>query len=201
MATLIYAPLNDLKSYIGKTVTGTTDDAALGDCLLAGSRAVDNFTKRRFWIDDAATARVYRTYGKLYRLDEGDLLLVDDIATATGLVVESWNGSSWTTVDSSTYELYPESDIGLGRPATGILFPNLSMSSYRKIRVTAKWGWPSVPAVVKQATLLHASRLWARRDAKTGPIMGDPELGLMRLPLYDPDFQTLLKPLRLVLVA
>jgi len=199
MATLIYATLTEFKNYIGATTT-TEDDTTLTICLTAASRAVDDYCHRSFWIADAATARVYRTDGALHRLAEGDLLVTHDIAATAGVVVETWDGTTYTTADAASYELYPESAIAQSRPATGVLLPSARWCAYRKLRVTARWGWPAVPDQVKQATLIQASRLWTRRDAK-GPVMGDPEFGSMRLPMVDPDVRTLIQQLRMPLVA
>lgn len=193
MATLIYASLLELKSYMTAN-TDTEDDTNLSMALNGASRSIDGFTGRRFWIDDVASPRVYRTLRQIVPADEGSLILVDDIASATGVVVETYSGSAYTVVAASTYDLNPESAIGLGKPATGLLMPAGNWQVYRKIRVTAKWGWPAVPDEVKQACLIQASRFYSRKDSPTG-VMGSSEWGLMRMPYMDPDVKALLRPL------
>jgi hypothetical protein len=193
VATLIYASLAELKSYMNET-TDTADDANLNICLTGASRAIDGVTARRFWIDDAPTAQVYRTRGNVTKLPDGELLLTKDIAATSGVVVEGWEGSGYAVIGASSYELYPESDISLGRAATGILMPDSGWSTYRKVRVTATWGWPAVPGVVKQACLIQAQRLYSRKDSPNGA-MGDVTWGVMRVPYMDPDVKVLLRPL------
>lgn len=50
----------------------------------------------------------------------------------------------------------------------------------RGVRVTAMWGWQEVPPTIKLATLIQASRLFARRHSPFG-IAGNPEVGQLRL--------------------
>ncbi len=199
MATTIYASLAELKLYMGEMTT-SANDSLLNICLDGASRAIDSFTRRRFWIDDAVSTRVYRSADVLCRLDEGDLLLTDDIAATLGVVVETWDSTVYSTVTASTYELYPESAIGLGKPATGVLLPSARWAAHRKLRVTAKWGWPAVPGEVRQACLIQASRLYIRKDSPQG-VMGDAQWGLIRVPYMDPDVKSMLQPLQKILVT
>jgi hypothetical protein len=193
VATLIYASLPELKSYMNE-LSDTADDENLRTALNGASRSIDGFTGRRFYLDDAPSARVYRTLRQIVPVDEGSLILVDDIADEAGVIVESYGGSAYATVDAATYELNPESAISLGRPATGLIKPTGTWQAYRKIRVTARWGWPAVPDEVKQACLIQASRFYSRKDSPTG-VMGSSEWGLMRMPYMDPDVKALLRPL------
>lgn len=199
MVDTSYATLEQLKNSITLDEDSVHDDF-LDLCLDAASRSIDDFTNRRFYLDDAVAARVYRTSDRLARLCEGDLLMTDEIGNATGVVVQTWNGVAYATVNAGDYELYPESDISLGRPATGVLLPGGGWSAYRKIKVTARWGWPAVPAVVRQACLLQATRLFYRKSSPSG-MMGDPQWGVMRIPFMDPDVKALLLPLQVLLVA
>lgn len=194
-----YATLEQLKNSLTLDEDSVQDDF-LEICLEAASRSIDNFTHRRFYLDETVSARVYRTSGRLSRLDEGDLLLTEDIGVVAGVVVATWDGSAYSTVTATDYELYPESDIGLGRPATGVLLPGQSWAAYRKIKVTAKWGWPAVPAEVRHACLIQATRLFYRKSSPSG-MMGDPQFGIMRIPFMDPDVKALLLPLQVPLVA
>ena len=193
MATEIYASLPELTSYMN-AATDTEDEPNLAISLNGASRHVDQFTGRRFWLDDEPVQRVFRTKGRVHHLGEGDMLIVDDIGATAGVIVETWNGSSYDGVSASSYELVPESDIDLGKPATGILFPGRPVA-HRKLRVTAAWGWPSVPSEVKQATLIQAARLYQRKDSPNG-VMGDANWGLVRVPFMDPDVKALLQHLR-----
>ena len=65
------------------------------------------------------------------------------------------------------------------------------------MKVTARWGWAAVPSTIKQATLLQASRLLARRDAPFG-IAGSPDVGseIRLLARVDPDVAVAVAPYR-----
>lgn len=193
MATLVYAMLGELKQYMNE-ITDTADDATLSTCLTGASRAIDSYTGRRYWIDDAPTARVVRTLRRVTHELDGELLHTADIADDTGITVESFNGSDYSPIESSQYDLVPESSLDLGRPITGLLASGMAWSTCRKVRITATWGWPAVPGEVHQACLIQASRLYSRKDSPTG-VMGSSEWGLMRLPHMDPDVKSLLRQL------
>jgi hypothetical protein len=67
------------------------------------------------------------------------------------------------------------------------------------LRVTALWGWSSVPAPIEQACLLQASRLLARRDSPHG-VAGSPENGseIRLLERLDPDVAVAVRPFKRV---
>ncbi|HEY7822632.1 MAG TPA: hypothetical protein VIG24_07365, partial [Acidimicrobiia bacterium] len=69
------------------------------------------------------------------------------------------------------------------------------------VRVYARYGWPEVPAAVKTATLLQASRLFTRNDSPLG-VAGFGDMGAMRVSRFvDPDVEMLLQPFRKVQFA
>src|SRR5690606_31803660 len=63
------------------------------------------------------------------------------------------------------------------------------------VRVHAQFGWTAVPTAIKQACLLQASRLLARRDSPYG-VAGSPEAGseVRLLARVDPDVEVALAP-------
>jgi len=64
------------------------------------------------------------------------------------------------------------------------------------VKVSATFGWSSVPESVRQATLIHAARLFKRSSATLG-ITGNAETGLMRVTgSIDTDAARLLLPYR-----
>lgn len=188
-----YATLAALKAARRKGDTG--DDAALQSALAAASRAIDRKTGRRFYLDPAASARVFRPHGRTVATCDGERLLVDDIGASDGLVVEVGSGSSWTPLTSGEYETAPDSAISKGEAITSLL----RLSAYwgygamDRVRVTAKWGWPAIPDEIAQATLLLANRLYMRKDNPEG-ITGSAEWGVIRLSRWDPDVETLVGP-------
>lgn len=181
-----YASLAELKAFL--RIADTADDAELQDKLTAASRRIDRDTGRRFWADSNATARTYRAA-------HPELLMVDDISTATGLVVEVGRGSTWTAIDSAGYDLLPENALADGWAIETLervdsVWPIWGST---RVRVTAKWGWPAVPDPIKSACLLLAGRLFRRKDSPEG-VKGFTDLGVVRVSKYDSDYDNAIAP-------
>ncbi|MDX2705805.1 phage head-tail connector protein [Streptomyces sp. PA03-6a] len=186
-----YASLDVLKQHLNIPVSDTTRDQLLTSAIAAASKAIDRDTGRRFSLDSVASQRVYNPSGRRALTCEGELLIVDDIGSATGLIVETGSAGSWTTV--TDYETSPENALARGFPVTALLRPSGSWGSgAQRVRVTARWGWPSVPDEVVMATLIQATRLYKRADTPEG-VMGSAEWGVVRLARIDPDVYALTK--------
>ena len=74
-----YTTLSELKSFVN--ISDSNDDSELEDAINSASRQIDAYCGRKFYADGATSAKVYRTSNR-YRV------VVDDISTATGLVVK-----------------------------------------------------------------------------------------------------------------
>lgn len=196
MATTLYATLDELKTRLQISLTDTTQDAALTDVLTAACRQVDEDCGRRFYLDAAASARVLNPYGRTACTSRGYELLVDDIGSTAELIVETGSGSSYTAI--TDYETFPDNAITLGRPVTSLLgvWQPWAFTRQDRVRVTAVWGWPSVPSQIKQATLIEAQRLSRRKDSPEG-VAGFNDLGVVRLARYDPDYDRLISSYKL----
>lgn len=196
---MAYASLIELKAAVG--ISDAADDDPLTLALDAASELVDQHTNRTFVADATATTRYY-TASSYNRVE------TDDIYTTTSLVVSSYNVTVPAAVayTSAGYELGPINAAALGRPYTyithtagwsgAIAFPGALSTLPGAIAVTAKWGFAAtVPDAVKQATLLQASRIFARRHSPYG-ISGSPDIGgeLRLLARVDPDVAVLLRP-------
>lgn len=145
---------------------------------------------RTFGRAEGPAARRYLVGRRLARTRSGERLLVDDIADPAGVTVEA------DGVPISGWELLPENADVRGRPYDAItLDPYGSFQAYRVVQVTAVYGWPQVPAAIKQANLLQAVRLYRRKDSPEG-IAGSAEWGLIRVPNLDPDVRALVEPYR-----
>jgi hypothetical protein len=189
----LYASQALLKSALGMASTDTTRDDLLNQALSGASRSVEEHCERRFYLDAAATARTYRTKGRVIcQRDGSQRLRVDDIGSTTGLVVEVGDGTTWTVIATADYETFPDNALARQRAITAIVDPDsTTFSDNRRARVTARWGWPAIPSQVEQATLIQAERLYRRKDSPQG-VMGSPEWGLVRVPNLDPDVKALL---------
>jgi len=196
----VYATLEQLKLAIaGSSVAGTAAladrEVLLNQALLGASRGIDAFCGRRFYKDVTAVARTFNPRGRIIRREVEDLLLLDDIATTTGLIVEVGSATtSWTAI--TAYETAPDTALYDGWPVTGLLARTnvWTPSAYTRVRVTAKWGWPAIPDIVTQATLIQAARLYKRKDSPEG-VSGSADWGLIRVPNMDPDVKQLISSL------
>lgn len=179
-------------------VTGVTSEELMQFAISTASRQIDEFCRRRFYADPATSVREYSTIGRTSQgTDRGmpfDAIMLDDIASSTGLIVQTGRGDSWTTVSSSLYDLAPDNAAADYKPITGLR----KWGSYwisnplQRVRITAKHGWPAIPQQVQQATLMQATRLYLRKDSPEG-VKGSAEWGMIRVARVDPDVQELLK--------
>jgi hypothetical protein len=191
----VYSTLAMLKQSLGLASTDTTKDDLLNLALISASRAVENFCDERvFNLAKTATARTYPLgVYKITRTPRGERVRVDDIGSASGIIVElTPDNITWTAI--TDYDLYPDNALTKGQPVEAIQLrwtANERLWYNTDIRVTARWGWPQVPAAVENSTLLMATRLYKRKDSPEG-IAGSTEWGLVRVPNLDPDIQRLL---------
>jgi hypothetical protein len=176
---MAYATLEELRDWVGITTPAdTADDEKLTLALDVASALVDSYTGRYFTADGALVDREYVAF-------DDRVLEVGGISTAVGLVVatdDNDDGTYETAWAGTDYRLEPTNAADDGRPWTRIvavgarLFPTGDKRLYPGVRITAKGGWPAVPAPVKQATLIQAAFIWGRKDARFG-VAGSPELG------------------------
>lgn len=188
-----YATAVELRDYL--RISDGADDVALASAVGAASRAIDQACNRQFGLVAAPEARYYTA-----SYDRSWVVPIDDLMTTVGMLVATdpvgdlgWTGNVTPTV------LWPPNAAPNARPwtalaagASGVVQPT---NAEHGVRVTARWGWTAVPAVVKTATLLQASRLFARRDAPFG-IAGSVESGseMRLLARIDPDVKVLVRP-------
>lgn len=187
-----YGDLATLKSNLGIEADDDTRDTQLNRALSAASRSIDKTTGRRFWLDATVKQRVFRLHGRVVCDDDGDLLLVDDIGSITGLIVEAGSGGSFTAVTG--YETSPDNALADGEPITGLRRLNgIWGTGTTRVRVTAKFGWPVVPDDITEATLIQAARVFKRKDSPEG-VLGSAEWGVVRLSRRDPDVWAFIEP-------
>lgn len=180
-----YGERTALKQRLNIETAETSMDAALDSALAAASRGIDKACGRRFWLDPDPVERTFSTRGRVADGPDGALLLVDDIGNTTGMTV--LDGSSAVTA----YETTPDNAVLDGQPVTGLLLPSGTWGS--RVKVTARYGWPTVPEDVQEAALIQAARLYRRKDSPEG-IAGNAEWGVLRLSRRDPDVWALISP-------
>jgi hypothetical protein len=195
-----YVTSAELKAFLRIPAADVADDTQIAFAIAAASRAIDRAANRQFGLTATAEARVYTARYDRWR---GRWVIdVDDFQTLTGLAIaydDNDDGVFDKTVD--VYRTWPFNADEEGRPWTTIIVDpdsaNTPGAAQGATRVTAFWGWSAVPATVKQATFLQASRFFQRRGAPFG-VAGSPDVGseLRLLSKVDPDVEVALGPYR-----
>ncbi|WP_027934561.1 head-tail connector protein [Amycolatopsis thermoflava] len=181
-----YASAAELAEYVRGDETVDGDELAVA--VSAASRAIDEFTHRQFGQTDVEQ-RFYTARWSAYR--DTWLVRIDDVMVVPTEVATDPGDDTWTTVGNP--RMLPRNAAAEGRPWTELQLPStIGSIAVDGVRVTARFGWTEVPDTIKQATLLQASRLFARRDSPFG-VAGSPDIGseLRLLAKLDPDVQVM----------
>jgi hypothetical protein len=179
-----YVTSVDVKAW--SRVADSLDDTQIALYITTASRAVDNWCGRQFGQVAAPETREYtaswdRHLGA-YAAEIDDIQKVDDLTVI---------GPAAQVV--TDYELGPTNAAQKGRP-----FERLVTSTGGVLNLDGEWGWTTVPAAVKTATLLQTARLAKRRDSPFG-IAGSPTgdgNDQRLLATLDPDLKTSLLAFR-----
>ena len=191
-----YVTLTQAKGYLGIPVADTVDDTLLEQIVESASRSIDRIAGRYFYQDSTATARYYRAVSPVS-------LLVDDISSTTSLTVDvSTDGTNYSTpmVYDTDFIVEPFNAAATGRPYTMLTaigsqyFPY--PWNYRPgVRVTARWGWPSIPDDIVEATLILVADLYKRKDS-VGGVLGLSEMGAIRMSPLGRDISAMVRAYR-----
>lgn len=193
-----YIDKEDLKSFIG--LSGTSQDNNIDLAINGASRLIDKYCGRHFYKPDSAFAK-YFTPNNPFILD------VPDIANTTNLEVKldtTDDGTYDTTITVDTdFYLNPlnivDMDGDYNTPYNQLrIFDTRSNERFdpdipKNVKITAFWGFNTVPDAVKMACTLQASRLWKRKDAPFSTF-GNSDVGEVELfSKMDPDAKQLIK--------
>lgn len=192
-----YVTLSELKAYLDIPNADTTEDGLLEQIVEAASRSIDRIAGRRFYLDANASARYYRTRDPYS-------LLVDDIGSTTDLAValDTSGGGTYPTaaVYQTDFIVEPLNAAASGRPWTlltmvgAYLFP-WPVNGRPGVRVTAKWGWPTVPDDIVEATLILCADLYKRKSS-VGGVLGLSEMGAIRMSPLGRDISAMVRAYR-----
>jgi hypothetical protein len=189
-----YATLAQVKAAL--RITDSVDDTLIEMARESASDLIDGYTGRTFTTSGTVT--------RVFAPADDYVLQTDDIA-GTALTITSSTGAdgvfdvTWKTTD---YQLEPLNGVSNGQavPFTRIraiqdyLWPTAGGEA--TVRVTGVFGFPSVPIVVTQATVLQASRIFTRLQSPLG-VAGFGEMGVVRVTrALDPDVAALVEPYR-----
>ena len=155
---------------------------------------IDEYCGRTF-TQDATGATVARRF----TWQGGPSILIDDLITAA-TVQTDWNGDGTfetTWVADTNYQLEPFNAALWGKPYERLGMAPLSSVCFPPwnggVKVIGQWGWPSVPAPVKQATTIMTTRLLRRaREAPFGVVGLGIDNQAVRISKVDPDLCFLL---------
>ena len=189
-----YATLAEVKSAL--RITDAVDDAILEMAVESASRLIDGHAGRAFY--SIGTATRY-----FVALDDFNVE-IDDISSSTVTLQTANNADTVfdTTWGTDDYQLEPLNGVldGQNWPYTNIraigdyLFPISGGEAL--IKLTAVYGWASVPIAIKQATIIQASRIYKRLNSPLG-VAGFGDLGAIRVTRdLDPDVAQLVAPYR-----
>lgn len=193
-----YATLEDLKALLRIPASDTVDDAQLSRAIEAASRRIDGVCDRIFYQEPTTSARVY---------DATNLssVSIDDVSTIAGFSVRVDDGFDYNTiiVNNVDFRIEPLNNLAKGLPFYRLVslsgvFPRSTVRP--GVQVTARWGWPSVPNPIRDATLLMAGRLFKRGDSLLG-VAGFSDMGVITVRGVDPDVDHLIQPFRRMAVG
>jgi hypothetical protein len=78
-------------------------------------------------------------------------------------------------------------------PPSGTTFLPSSIPGYLTISLTANWGWPGVPDLIKDITCKIAARLWRARESGWSEVLGATDIGVVKMfNAFDPIDQMVL---------
>jgi hypothetical protein len=190
-----YASLSEFKAAVG--ITDTTDDSALQAVLDATDTLIDLYCDRKTGFGTASETRYYTA-------EDYEYCLTDDLVSVTTLQTDDdANGTYETTWTSGTdYVLAPRNAALDGFPYTeidtSVTWPrNFPKDVYLGVKVVGVFGFPAVPAAVKQAEIIQAGAVWNSRTAPFG-VIGSADLGgILRMSrALHPEAALILEPYR-----
>ena len=192
-----YATLTELKSSLG--ITDNTDNTALESCLDAADQLINNYVDTKVGFGQTASQTRY------YTADRFDFVLTDPIVSVSQLATDVNGDGTYSQVwTSNDYILAPRNAALNLRPYTEIDTSPFSNADYNfpvgylEVKVTGVFGWPSVPAAVKQAALIQAGAIWASRTAPFGAVGSESLGGVLRMSAaLHPEARALLEAYRL----
>lgn len=193
-----YATLNQIKAALRIPTADAIDDSLLEMAVESASRLIDGYCNRTF-VSGGTAARYYATHDPY-------VVQIDDARTITSVQTSSSEDGVYDTnwdMTPHTGDVQPEplNDYigGLVWPYTRLravgdyVFP---IDRETTVKVTATWGWASVPMTVQQATIIQAARVYKRLESPLG-VAGFGDLGVMRVSRgLDPDVSQLIEGYR-----
>lgn len=159
-----YVTLDEFKLRLG--ITSTNEDTELESKIEMASRYIDQICDRYFYQVDAI---------RYFTPEHWSEVTVDDLVELTDLSIDPVGLRDYSQLWNLTdYDLTPEGADTLGAPFTRVVISGAGLYTFprtsRAVRITGTWGWPAVPAAIKEATILEATRAYKRKTSPFGTI-------------------------------
>lgn len=206
-----YCAATDTMAWIAEGKSFTDAQRAKVDLAVeAASRMIDEFCDREpgaFSTDTVSSDRVFTpiSFAQVYIDDISSATVTVKVdTTGTGTYDQTWSTSDYQLEPSNALvkgrpinqlravgaKFFPIFDyaspwvtVGANRTfyAPGAVAPMINRIGQATVQVTALWGWPAIPAPIKQATIIQSTMLYQAQDAPAG-LAGTPDMGQMRYP-------------------
>ena len=166
-----YTDLATYKAWIavrglaGTVGTDASDDTVIETLIEAASRYIDRETGKRFYLNATDETRYY-TAENPYEIT------IDPLGTLTTLSVDYNAVRSYTALVAADYDLMPANAALDGNPYTYIMINTVTSGAYfptgtNGVKILGKFGYPSCPTDIKEATLSIAQSLNGTRSGQT----------------------------------
>lgn len=198
----LYCDPQELSSYSHDSNASNSDEGEYAAAIEAASRMVDAWCGRRFFLDDAASARQFVVPRAGCRFLIDDFATVEDLEVKTDDDIDGTFETTWTI--TTDFRCAPFNRRGVSGEtvafyeliSTGTRAWPFSCYGIPTVEVTAQWGWAQpVPEPVRRATLILAAKLHGLRGAPLG-VAGFGEFGAVRVLGTVPDVVLALAPYR-----
>lgn len=191
---MAYATATELKLELQDSADPSAWDTLYESLVAEASESIDRYCRRSFVVPTVATDQYF-----FPTVSGVELYGLRDIANTTGLVVaRDGNGDgtySTAMTEGTDYILWSDNLTGMVTNIVSVGTFYRGSGNRPPYKVTARYGWPSVPGPVHRACIILARRLWNRKETPSG-ILGFGDMGAVKLSAVDPDVQALLGPYR-----
>lgn len=176
-----YCTVDELKSRLG--VSDTDDDFEIRLAVDSASRFIDTYTGRNF--RRTTETRTFAPYDA-YCLEVGDLVSITTLKTdmdADGTFEVTWSASDYElnpVNQNAGPEAWPYTTIVAVSQTRYFPVPYAAPSRRNLVQVVGVFGWPAVPAAIKQAALTLATDHFKLKGAAFG-IAGSNDYGPLRV--------------------
>jgi len=162
-------------------ISDDLDNIHIDRAITSGSRSIDKYAscrknglgfRRQFGLCAAPEPHFYTARWDAQQAKY--VVEIDDLMTEIGLVVEFDMDNDDTYETTCTdFVLRPRDAVSRALPYTQIAINNTSAvqpstSFVDNVKITARWGWTTVPVAIQQATLLQSHRIFKRRQSPLG---------------------------------